>query len=229
MHAPMASGSEWHSARVLLSGDSPLMRTALGQLISGNGIAVVDECINHPEALRQAVAAEIDLVVMDLDLDLTRLTRMARLEQLLIAAQGCPVLIVTQTDDRRALVTAYQRGVAGIVLKSCSAEILMRAIRAVLGGGAWLERSTVASVFHPATSFDDATVPEKLTPRETQIVDLVSLGLQNKKIAERLSITETTVRHHLTSIFDKLSVTNRMELMRYAYGEPAHSEIVPRD
>jgi DNA-binding NarL/FixJ family response regulator len=199
--------------RVVLSGDSPLIRTALSDLIARNGIAVVDECFNQPEALRRAVAGGADLVVMDFDLDASRLTRMVRLEQLLAAAQGCPVLIVTQGDDRCAIVAALQRGLAGIVLKSRPADVLIRAIRAVLAGGAWLERSTVASVFHSPAS------PDSLTPRETEIAELVSLGLQNKKIAERLSITETTVRHHLTSIFDKLSVTNRMELMRYAYGE----------
>jgi len=229
MHAQIGSSSERNSARVLLSGDSPLIRTALGVLISGHGITVAEECPNQPDPLRRAVTSGVDMVVMDLDLDVTRLTRMARLEQLLVAARGCPVLIVTQSDDRRALTSALQRGLAGVVLKSRPAEVLMRAIRVVLAGGSWLERSAVTSVLHPPTSSDDGSVPDKLTPRETQIVELVSLGLQNKKIAERLSITETTVRHHLTSIFDKLSLTNRMQLMRYAYGEEPSSDIVRRD
>ena len=224
----MSKLSEWHSAHVLVSGDSPLMRSALVHLISGNGVAMVGECANHPDALRRAMNEAVDVVVMDLDLEAQRLSQTLRLEQLLAAAEGCPVLIVTEKDDRRAIVPALQKGLAGIVLKSRSADVLMRAIGTVLSGGSWLERSTMASMFHAADA-RDAVIHEQLTRRETQIVELVSLGLQNKKIAERLSITETTVRHHLTSIFDKLSVTNRLELMRYTYGGEPRGEIVPRD
>jgi DNA-binding NarL/FixJ family response regulator len=212
MHSHAGGPSDWHSARVLLCGDSPLIRAALGVLISGNGITVADQCANQPDALRRAVAGGIDMVVMDFDLDANRLTRSARLEQLLSAAGACPVLIVSQCNDRGAISSSFQRGLAGVVLKSRPPEVLMRAVRVVLAGGAWLE---------PATAHHGGVVAERLTRRETQIVELVCLGLQNKKIAERLSITETTVRHHLTSIFDKLSLTNRMELMRYAYGPPA--------
>jgi DNA-binding NarL/FixJ family response regulator len=89
-----------------------------------------------------------------------------------------------------------------------------------------VERSTAASVFPSDRVHDDALVPRRLTRREAEIVDLVSQGLQNKKIAERLSITDTTVRHHLTSIFEKLSVTNRLELMRFAYDGQHSSSIV---
>jgi DNA-binding NarL/FixJ family response regulator len=206
-------GDSNQSARILLSGDQPLMRTALSLLISRGGLNVAEECVNQPEALRRAAGA-VDIVVMDLDLDPGSL---ARMEKLLAAVNGRPVLIVTQHDHSTVTVAAMRKGAAGVVLKSHSADVLLRAIRVVLAGGVWVERSTVASVFHPARAHDDALVPRRLTRREAEIVDLVSQGLQNKKIAERLSITDTTVRHHLTSIFEKLSVTNRMELMRFAY------------
>jgi two-component system response regulator DegU len=209
------------TARVLLSGDQPLMRTALGLLISRGGLTVAEECVNQPEALRRAANA-VDIVVMDLDLAPGNL---ARMEKLLAAVGARPVLIVTHHDHPAAAVAAMRIGATGVVLKSRPADVFLRAIRVVLSGGAWVERSTVASVFHPAHAHDDALVPRRLTRREAEIVDLVSQGLQNKKIAERLSITDTTVRHHLTSIFDKLSVTNRLELMRFAY-DGQHSPIV---
>ncbi|HET8772983.1 MAG TPA: response regulator transcription factor [Thermoanaerobaculia bacterium] len=210
------------SARVLLSGDQPLMRNALGLLISCGGLTVAEECVNRPDALRHR-ASGADVVVMDLDLDPGRLTRM---ELLLDAAKVRPVLIVTHHDHPAAIAAAMRKGAAGVVLKSRSADTFLRAIRVVLAGGTWLERSTVASVFHPASAHDAALVPTRLTRREMEVVQLVTEGLQNKKIAERLSITDTTVRHHLTSIFEKLSVTNRMELMRYAYDDQRASHIV---
>lgn len=225
-----SSGERCPSARVLVSGDHPLINTALGLVIAGSGYTVIEPCVNQPEALRRA-AGSADLIVMDLDLDATRLTRMEKLEQLLHAVSGRPVLIVTKSDHPACVVAALRNGAAGVVLKSRPADVLLRAIRAVLAGDAWVERSTVAGVFRPAQAHDDSRVLRKLTRRELQIVELVSQGLQNKKIAESLSINHTTVRHHLTSIFEKLSVTNRMELMRYALsGTQIHSdsEIVHR-
>jgi DNA-binding NarL/FixJ family response regulator len=213
--------------RVLICGDQPLMRTALGLLISSAGWTVAGECLDQPEALRGLVRGA-DLVVLDLDLNAGRLTRMEKLEQLLAAANACPVLIVTRNGPPDGVIAAMGKGAAGVVLKSRPAEVFLRAICAVLAGGAWLERSTIASVLHPATAHDDALVGGRLTRRELEIVELVSQGLQNKKIAERLSITDTTVRHHLTSIFEKLSVTNRLELMRYAYDEERSSDLVCR-
>ncbi|HYC90461.1 MAG TPA: response regulator transcription factor [Thermoanaerobaculia bacterium] len=206
---------------MLISGDQPLIRTALGLLVSGGGLHVVDECFNQPEALRRRAAAA-DVVVMELDLDARRLTRMEKLEQLLAAANGCPVLIVTRSDHPKSLAEAMHKGAAGVVLESRPAELFLRAIRVVLAGGVWVERSTAASVFQVQ---DDAG---RLTRREQEIVELVTQGLQNKTIAERLSITHTTVRHHLTSIFEKLSVANRLELMRYAYDGEHDSDVVRR-
>lgn len=221
---------EWTApTRILVSGDHPLIRSALGALLSANGLAVCDECLNQPDALRRAVGSGVDLVIMDLDLDANRLTRMEKLERLLVAASGCPVLIITCSEDPTATVMALRSGAAGVVLKSRPTPVLMRAIRAVLAGDSWLERSTMAHAFRPASTRVDVIVPEKLTRREAQVAKLVSLGLQNKKIAERLSITETTVRHHLTSIFDKLALTNRMELMRYAYREGTPSELTDQN
>jgi len=211
-----------------MSGDYPLTRSALGLLLSNGGLTIAAECSNQPDALRRALAGGIDLVVMDLDLDATRLTRMEKLVQLLGAANGCPVLLVTRSEDPHTIVTALRKGAAGVVRASNPPDILLRAARAVLAGGAWFERSTFTSVFRAVPVREDSVV-ERLTRREMQIVELVSQGLQNKKIAERLSITDTTVRHHLTSIFEKLSVTNRMELMRYAYGDVAVSETSNRN
>lgn len=207
------------SARVLLSGDHPMIRSALGLLLAGDGIVVAGECFNRPEALRRGLSADADLVLVDFDLDAGTPASTALFDSLLTAAGRCPVLILTRSADPGAVSLALYKGVAGVVLKSRPAEVLLRAIRTVLADGVFLERTTVAGVFRPEPSCQAAMPPPKLTRREAEVVELVSLGLQNKKIAERLSIRETTVRHHLTSIFDKLALTNRMELMRYAYRE----------
>jgi DNA-binding NarL/FixJ family response regulator len=211
-------GGEWKTlTRIVLSGDHPLIRTALGALISADGLVVTGECPNEPETLRRAVGSGADLVIMDLDLDAGWVAPPEKVEHLLAAANGCPLLIVTCGGEPKAMAAALQKGVAGVVLKSSPADVLKRAVRAVLAGGSWIDRSIMSSILRPAPKEDHVVHADRLTRREGQIVELVTLGLQNKKIAERLSITETTVRHHLTSIFEKLAVTNRMELMRQAY------------
>jgi DNA-binding NarL/FixJ family response regulator len=205
-------------ARILLTGDQALMRTALGTLISTQDLTVVGECSNDPDAIRASMQ-DVDLVIMDLDLDTQASTRPEKLAPLLGAADGFPVLVVTRGGAGRGISAALQHGALGVVLKDRPAEVLMRAIRAVLAGEVWLERSMVTSFFRgeKPVSVERPVVPERLTPREAQIVELVSLGLPNKQIAERLSIAENTVRHHLTSIFDKLAVENRVQLMRYTW------------
>ena len=207
--------------RILMTGDRPLIRTALSHLISSSeDLTAVAECANTVDAIGTAAGLRPDVVVMDFDLDARCGAAPETLARLVRAAKGCPVLIVTGREDPRAVTCALQYGVLGIVMKTRSAETLLRAIRSVAAGEAWLERSIVAHVFQqkPPQQDRECVVPlGKLTRRESEIVELVSLGLQNKKIAERLFISETTVRHHLTSIYDKLSVTNRLELMHYTY------------
>lgn len=218
--------------RIVISGDHPLIRTALSVLISTTAnLSVVGECGNDADALAGVASGmRPDVVVMDLDLDAGCVADRQRLARLFRAAPDCPMLIVTASEDISAISLALQHGVLGVVTKTRPAEVLMRAIHAIAAGETWIERSVVATIFQPGPRRDIEckveTVREKLTRRERQVVELVSLGLQSKKIAERLFIAETTVRHHLTSIYDKLSVTNRLELMRYTYNgpspEPAH-------
>jgi len=189
-------------------------------------MSLAGDCANDPAALEAAVSTRPDVVVIDFELDGRCAAAPQQLVQLLRAAKGCPVLIVTGTQNTKALTCALQHGVLGVVVKTRPAEVLVRAVRAIAAGEAWLERSSVVNVFQTSAAKNDVEceypiMREKLTRRETEIVELVSLGLQNKKIAERLFISETTVRHHLTSIYDKLSVTNRLELMRYTYSEGA--------
>ena len=208
--------------RILVTGDRPLIRSALSLLISSSeSLTVVGEVANDLDAIGNAVVFRPDVVVMDLDLDPRCAPNASpeRLPQLIRAAKGCPVLIVTAKEDPATIICALQHGVLGIVVKTRNAEVLLRAIRGVAAGEAWIEPGIVAQIVRLESTRDtECPVPVgKLTRRESEIVELVSLGLQNKKIAERLCISETTVRHHLTSIYDKLSVTNRLELMRHTY------------
>lgn len=203
--------SAYSDIRVLVTGDQALIRTAIARLLAFEcGIEVIGECGHEHGALTKAMELRPDLVLMDLD-------GSESVIELLGVVRHRPVLVLIGDERSRVAPTALGHGATGVVFKSRPVETLMRAIRVVVAGEAWVEPSMLPSMLNPEPRHSKSD-GSKLTPREQEIVDLLSLGLTNKTIAGRLFITETTVRHHLTSIFNKLEVKNRLELMRYAYG-----------
>ncbi|HYC89234.1 MAG TPA: response regulator transcription factor [Thermoanaerobaculia bacterium] len=223
------TGSVPRRPRVLVTGEYPLVRTAFARLIAADpGLTVAGECANDADALAEVMnSTSPDVVVIDVDCDRRTLSP-ELMAQLFVQVRPRPVLVLTAHDEQQWLSAILRQGALGIVLKHRTADVLIRGIRAVLAGEAWIEPSMLTLMFGGAARPPrDAHLIDTLTPREREIVALVSLGLKNRKIAERLFISETTVRHHLTSIFNKLSVTSRLELMRYAYSTAGAGTFVP--
>jgi len=143
---------------------------------------------------------------------------------LLAVARSAQVLILTGVLDREQHRRAVCLGAKGIVPKEQSIETLLQAIEKVRAGEVWLDPALTAAALHALTR---STGPKQMTPeqaqiaaltaREREVIALVGAGLRNKQVAQRLLISETTVRHHLTAIFDKLGIAWRLELMIYAY------------
>jgi DNA-binding NarL/FixJ family response regulator len=112
----------------------------------------------------------------------------------------------------------------GVLMKESPPAVLLKAIQKVVAGEFWLDRRTTASLLidmrrDANRSVEKAPVNKlaRLSEREREVVSLVGEGLRNKQIAERLRISESTVRHHLTSVFDKLEVSDRLELVVYSF------------
>lgn len=206
--------------RILLVDDHAVVRAALRMLINSRpGMQVVGEAANGSEALALTVREHPDIILLDLDLGDS--SGLDFLPELLTAAKTVHVLILTGVDDPELHRRAVRLGARGLVMKEKTAEVLFKAIEKVQEGEVWLERSMIATVLDELHG-NQETDPEqakiaKLTPREREVIVLIGQGLRNKQIAQRLFISETTVRHHLTSIFDKLEVSERLELLIYAY------------
>jgi len=146
------------------------------------------------------------------------------LPDLLRIAEGARVLILTAVTETEALVAAVRAGAMGIIQKTETKSSLFNAIRKIRAGELWVRRSIMATVMNAILREEEIQPkdPEEikiatLTSRELEVVALLGEGLKSKYIGERLFISETTVRHHLTSIFDKLGVADRLELIIYAY------------
>ncbi|HSO75551.1 MAG TPA: response regulator transcription factor [Blastocatellia bacterium] len=208
------------SIRVLVVDDHSVVRTGLRLIIQGSpGLAIVGEAANRDEALALAARERPDVILLDLDLGGE--SGVALISDLLGAAAEARVIILTGLRDPEVYRKAVMVGAMGVVKKENAAEVLIKAIERIHAGEAWLDPSIMAGVLNEmsGTSKKRDREAEKiatLTNREREVVALVGEGIKNKEVAGRLFISETTVRHHLTSIFDKLEVSDRVELLLYA-------------
>jgi DNA-binding NarL/FixJ family response regulator len=205
--------------RVLLIDDHTVVRTALRMLIESHpGFVVVGEAADRRGAL--ALLAQVQPDVILLDIALSQISGVDLIPELRARAPRARVLLLTGIQDIEEHRRAVRLGARGVVLKDQAPAVLVKAIERVHAGEVWLDGMMVADlVSEIAAGSEPPAEPEPvpLTERERQVIALVCEGLPNRAIAERLMISETTVRHHLTSVFDKLGVNSRLELVIYAY------------
>jgi two-component system, NarL family, nitrate/nitrite response regulator NarL len=147
-----------------------------------------------------------------------------RLPQLFAASEETKVLVLSDSGDPELPPRAVRLGAAGIIFKNKPAEMLLKAIECVNAGEAWLDRTTTANLLRELSPRNKTVKkdPEEkkiasLSQRELEVIKLVGQGLKNKQIAAKLFISDVTVHHHLTSIYSKLEVADRLELLIYAY------------
>jgi DNA-binding NarL/FixJ family response regulator len=210
------------TVRVLLVDDHALVRAGLRILIESQPrMQVVGEASDEASALQLADSTRPRVILLDLDLG--RETGTDLIPRLLATCPGVRILVLTGVRDADEHRRAVRLGAVGLVQKEMATEVLLKAIEKVSAGDVWLHGSLTANVPTGLSSGRmSARDPEAeriatLTPRERDVVSLIAEGLSNKRIASRLGITDTTVRHHLTSIFGKLGVSDRLELLVYAY------------
>jgi two-component system, NarL family, nitrate/nitrite response regulator NarL len=208
---------------VVLVDQHGVVRSGIRVLIEQHlGWSVAGEAATAADALREVVRHLPHVIILDLDLGGD--SGLELLPKLVSAAPHARILVLTAIHDSHAHQQALRRGASGIVLKEQDGDVLINALDKVQRGEVWLDRGTIAAMFEGAERAvgDPVLYAEfhkinALTTREREVITFVCEGLKNKQIAERLSISETTVRHHLTSIFNKVGVTDRLELAIYAY------------
>lgn len=220
--------------RIMLVDDHSIVRTGLRMLIESNAnMSIVAMASSGAEALDLAVRETPDLILLDLDLG--RENGLHLIPQLLEKNSAVRILVLTGLRDSGVHRNAIKAGGAGVVLKDQAAEVLIKAIEKVYAGEVWIDRGTMGNLFQEMMRNGDAAGAEQskikdLTERELQVIKLIAEGLKNKEISKRLFISETTVTHHLTSIFSKLEVSDRLELVIYSFTHGlAKMPITPRE
>jgi two-component system nitrate/nitrite response regulator NarL len=217
----VVKSSSQKEIRVLIVDDHQMVRTGLRMLIESQpGMKVVGKAGNGAEALALAASKKPNVILLDIDLGSEN--GLDFLPELRQTATDARVLILTGVKDVEAHRRAARLGAAGLVLKEHTAEVLLKAIKKVHQGEVWLDRSMMGSLLNEMTQAAEKIDPSDakisgLTPREREVIALIAEGLKNKQIAERLFISDTTVTHHLSSVFSKLGVSDRLELVIYAF------------
>ncbi|EFV14382.1 response regulator [Segniliparus rugosus] len=205
---------------VLLVDDQELVRSGLRRILRRkDGFVIVGECSDGSEVPASVAEHKPDLVLMDL-----RMKQVDGIEatRLLRAASGPPVLVLTTFDDDELLSGALRAGAAGFILKDSPAEDLIWAVRAVAGGDGFLDPAVTARVlaaYRTAPSARQKQASDKLTARELEVLRLIARGANNTEIAERLFISEVTVKSHIGRIFAKLGLRDRAAAIVYAYDQ----------
>ena len=218
--------------RIVIADDHPIVRDGIKRLLSLEGdIDVVGEAGDGRSVLD--VVHETNPDVLLLDLRMPSLDGLGALETLQQTNKRTRVIILTASEDKNEFVQAMKLGCSGIVLKQTAPDLIVKSIRKVFAGEIWLDSHTTAAVMRqfatPGSEMAAAGGTGKggrerspLSTREREIVALVAQGYKNKEMAEKMFISEQTVKNHLHNIFDKLGVSDRLELALYAIHKGLH-------
>ncbi len=195
--------------RILIVDDHPVVRDGLAAMLNTQSdFEVVGEAGDGEEALRKVADGDPDVLLLDLEMPgVDGIETLERLKQMNVRARTI-VFTVFDTDDR--IVSAMRAGAMGYLLKGAPREDVFRAVRVVNEGGSLLEPA-VASRF-----LDSINDPDALTTRQKEVLNLIATGLLNKEIADRLYISERTVKFHVSEILAKLGAGNRTEAVAIA-------------
>jgi len=208
------------SVRIVIADDHTIFRDGLRRLLEAEPeLEVAGEAADGTEAVNQTRQLKPDILL--LDLAMPRVPGMDTLRELSNDGNALPtkIIVLTAAVERLEIVQALQLGARGVVMKEAATQLLMKAIRTVMLGQYWIGREAVGDIvefMRTNPSADKAPRNYGLTKREMDILTTIVAGLSNKEIAKKFSLSEDTVKHHLTNIFDKVGVASRLELALFA-------------
>lgn len=254
MDRPLTGPLVDRPVRVLLADDECLFRASLRHLLAvppsvihevyrvdvGAGFQVVGEAGSGEDTVRAFHSVKPDLLLMDLCMP--RMSGLDAIRELCADGEEVLAILLAGAIGRAQLVTAIGLGVRGLILKQAATELLFEAIRSVMAGRWWLDQTLITDMLEMARPLLGESRPaggrqgHGLTPREHQVLTHVVAGCANKAIARELAVSEETIKHHLTRIFDKVGASNRAQLITLAAERrllhqpnlPAHAYTMPQ-
>src|SRR5277367_5039691 len=228
--APETQEKKKATVRIVIADDHPIVRDGLKKLLLlEDDFEIVGEAGDGREVLEKVQALDPDVLL--LDLRMPNLDGLSALQALQQTNKRTRVIVLTASEDKNEFVQAMKLGCSGIVLKQTAPALTVRSIRKVHGREIWLDSHTTAAVMRQFAAPGEigggsgngkSRERSPLSHREREIVQLVAQGYKNKEMAEKMFISEQTVKNHLHNIFDKLGVSDRLELALYAIHKGLH-------
>jgi two-component system, NarL family, nitrate/nitrite response regulator NarL len=208
--------------RVLVADEQPLIREGVSALLSArHDFRVVGQARSESEIVRQLRQVTPDIVLSDVSMLGDSTLGMARGLNAVGSCLVCQAVVLAAAIETVDVITLLRRGVRGILSKQSATELIFKCLLAVHKGEVWISRSIETSIVEALSSGTDPALHRspgefRLTSREYEVLQLVAQGEANKRVAERLAVSEDTVKHHLTNIFDKTGASSRLELALFA-------------
>jgi two-component system, NarL family, nitrate/nitrite response regulator NarL len=217
--------------RIVTIDDHPIFRDGLRRLLETEpGLEVVAEGGSGADALRLVEALAPDILLLDLALpDMSGLDVLRRLNANISRVR---VVLLTASADKQQVTDALLLGARGLVMKESATPLLYKCIRSVMAGEYWLGRARLPDVVDALRELGNPRVPtpaETLTRRELLVIAAIVDGGTNRQVAEQLGVSQQTVKNHLSIIYDKLGVSNRLELALYAIHHKLLERLPPTD
>jgi len=207
--------------RIVVADDHPVVRFGVRNILTSDlGFSVVGEAEDGDVAITETLDKEPDILL--LDLQMPRLPGLEAMRAIMSRSPRVKIVLLTSTISTQQVIEALQIGARGIVLKDAVSGELSEALRAVISGDYWINGQRVVNLLKALHDLMQkaAAVPEKqtygLTPRELEVVTCIVEGCSNKDIAKQFTISEETVKRHLSNVFDKTGVSTRLELALFA-------------
>jgi len=203
-------------ARILLADDHAIVRHGLRLMLDEQpDLSVIAEASDGAQAVELALAAELDLAI--LDVSMPRLTGIQVARQLSAQRPDLRVLILSMHDNEQFFFEALRAGACGYVLKSAAHDDLVEACRAVLRGEPFIYPRAIAALIRSYLEGDPKDLPDDpLSARESEVVKLIAEGYTSREIGDTLFISEKTVERHRSNVLEKLGLRDRVALTRYA-------------
>jgi len=200
---------------IMLADDHPLLRQALRNVLeTQTDFKIIAEASDGEEAVRRAVELVPNVVIMDISMP--KLNGLEATRQIKAKCPGIAILVLTVHDDSEHILSILEAGAAGYLTKSVFGEEVIHAVRGVVAGEAVLSASISQQIIkyalrHVVTKRLPLDTVERITARELEILRLAAMGMSNKDIAQKLDLSERTVKGYLAEIFSKLNVSSRTE------------------
>jgi DNA-binding NarL/FixJ family response regulator len=206
---------------IVIADGQAIFREGLRRLLESEPwLHIVGEAADGKETVR--LVRQVNPQILLLDLALSKLTGIEALQELSKLSLRTRTIILTEAIKSDQAVEALRLGACGIILKHAGVQLLLKSIRCVNDGEFWLGHERVLDLIQAVrrmTPYHSESGDRRdfgLTSREMQVIKLISSGYTNKDLAKQLGISENTAKHHITNIFDKLGISNRMELVLFA-------------